>query len=110
MCIRDSLYDVPIKERNPLIDFCYQKHKNLSYNFEMIDVVSQGAKYVNLADKSLVMYLAKDLTMEPVSYTHLDVYKRQGPGLSVGAGVSVGAGDTVGAGVTSGWPKPVGAQ
>ena len=30
----------------------------------MIDVVSQGAKYVNLDDKSLVMYLAKDLTME----------------------------------------------
>ena len=30
----------------------------------MIDVVSQGAKYVNLDDKSLVMYLAKDLTIE----------------------------------------------
>ena len=58
------LYDVPIKERNHLIDFCYQKQKNIYYNFEMIDVVSQGAKYVNLDDKSLVMYLAKDLTME----------------------------------------------
>ena len=57
-------YDVPIKERNHLIDFCYQKQKNIYYNFEMIDVVSQGAKYVNLDDKSLVMYLAKDLTME----------------------------------------------
>ena len=42
------LYDVPIKERNHLIDFCYQKQKNIYYNFEMIDVVSQGAKYVNL--------------------------------------------------------------
>ena len=58
------LYDVPIKERNQLIDFCYQKQKNIYYNFEMIDVVSQGAKYVTLDDKSLVMYTAKDLTME----------------------------------------------
>ncbi len=30
----------------------------------MIDVVSQGAKYVTLDDKSLVMHMAKDLTME----------------------------------------------
>ncbi len=58
------LYDVPIKERNDLISFCYQTQKNIYYNFETIDVVSQGAKYVTLDDKSLVMYTAKDLTME----------------------------------------------
>lgn len=58
------LYDVPIKERIHLIEYCYQKQKNIYYNFEMIDVVSQGAKYVTLDDKSLVMYTAKDLTME----------------------------------------------
>ncbi len=58
------LYDVPAKERNDLISFCYQTQKNLYYNFETIDVVSQGAKYVTLDDKSMVMYMAKDLTME----------------------------------------------
>ena len=58
------LYDVPIKERIQLIEFCYQKQKNIYYNFEMIDVVSQGAKYVTLDDKSMVMYTAKDLTLE----------------------------------------------
>ncbi len=58
------LYDVPTRERTSLIDFCYQTQKNIYYNFEMIDVVSQGAKYVNLDDKSLVMHVAKDLTME----------------------------------------------
>ena len=58
------LYDVPIKERIHLIEYCYQKQKNIYYNFEMIDVVSQGAKYVTLDDKSMVMYTAKDLTME----------------------------------------------
>ena len=58
------LYDVPIKERNDLISFCYQTQKNIYYNFETIDVVSQGAKYVTLDDKSMVMYTAKDLTME----------------------------------------------
>ncbi len=58
------LYDVPLKERNDLIAFCYQTQKNIYYNFETIDVVSQGAKYVTLDDKSMVMYTAKDLTME----------------------------------------------
>ncbi len=58
------LYDVPDKERNQLISFCYQTQKNIYYNFETIDVVAQGAKYVNLDDKSMVMYTAKDLTME----------------------------------------------
>ncbi len=58
------LYDVPAKERNDLISFCYQTQKNLYYNFETIDVVIQGAKYVTLDDKSMVMYTAKDLTME----------------------------------------------
>ena len=58
------LYDVPTKERIDLIDYCYQKQKNIYYNFEMIDVVSMGAKYVTLDDKSLVMHTAKDLTLE----------------------------------------------
>ena len=58
------LYDVPLKERDDLISFCYQTQKNIYYNFETIDVVSQGAKYVTLDDKSMVMYTAKDLTME----------------------------------------------
>ena len=58
------LYDVPSKERTDLIAFCYQTQKNIYYNFETIDVVSQGAKYVTLDDKSMVMYMAKDLTME----------------------------------------------
>lgn len=58
------LYDVPTKERTSLIDYCYQKNKNIYYNFEMSDVVSQGARYITLDDKSLVMYTAKDLTLE----------------------------------------------
>ena len=58
------LYDVPTRERTSLIDFCYQTQKNIYYNFEMTDVVSQGAKYISLDDKSLVMHMAKDLTME----------------------------------------------
>ncbi len=58
------LYDVPVRERITLTEYCYQKQKNIYYNFEMIDVVSQGAKYMTLDDKSLVMHVAKDLTME----------------------------------------------
>lgn len=58
------LYDVPINDRIVLVEYCYQQQKNIYYNFEMSDVVSQGAKYVTLDDKSLVMHTAKDLTME----------------------------------------------
>ena len=58
------LYDVPLDKRLTLVDFCYQQQKNIYYNFEMSDVVSQGAKYITLDDKSLVMHVAKDLTME----------------------------------------------
>ncbi len=58
------LYDVPDEARNRLIDFCYQRQKNIYYNFEMRDVVSQGAGTITLDDKSLVMYTAKDLTFE----------------------------------------------
>ncbi|WP_322180374.1 sugar transferase [Neglectibacter caecimuris] len=58
------LYDVPVRERIVLTEYCYQKQKNIYYNFEMSDVVSQGAKYMTLDDKSLVMHVAKDLTME----------------------------------------------
>ncbi len=58
------LYDVPADERMALIEYCYQQQKNIYYNFEMQDVVSQGAKYVTLDDKSLIMHTAKDLTME----------------------------------------------
>ncbi len=58
------LYDVPARERITLTEYCYQKQKNIYYNFEMVDVVAQGAKYMTLDDKSLVMYMAKDLTME----------------------------------------------
>lgn len=58
------LYDVPMNERILLVEYCYQQQKNIYYNFEMADVVSQGAKYVMLDDKSMVMHTAKDLTME----------------------------------------------
>ena len=58
------LYDVPADDRDDLIAYCYQQQKNIYYNFEMTDVVSQGAKYITLDDKSLVMHIAKDLTME----------------------------------------------
>ena len=37
------LYDVPVRERIVLTEYCYQKQKNIYYNFEMSDVVSQGA-------------------------------------------------------------------
>ncbi len=58
------LYDVPDEARTRLINFCYQRQKNIYYNFEVRDVVSEGAGTVTLDDETLVMYMAKDLTFE----------------------------------------------
>lgn len=58
------LYDLTTEARGALVDYCYQNNKNIYYNFEMCDVVSQGAKFITLDDKSLVSHTAKDLTLE----------------------------------------------
>lgn len=58
------LYDIPVNERQVLVEYCYQNNKNINYNFEMVDVVSMGAKTVTIDDKSLVTHVVKDMTFE----------------------------------------------
>lgn len=58
------LYDVPSEARMMYIDYCYQNNKNIYYNFEMGDVVSMGAKFTTIDDKSFVMHTVKDMTFE----------------------------------------------
>lgn len=63
-CDTVFLYDLPVSHRNAFIDYCFQHDKNIYYNFEMCDVVSQGGKFITLDDKSMISHLAKDLTFE----------------------------------------------
>ena len=58
------LYDIPVKEKILLNEYCYAKNKNIYYNFEMNDVVMLGAKPAVLDDKPLVSAVVRDLTLE----------------------------------------------
>lgn len=58
------LYDIPSKEKILLNEYCYERNKNVYYNFEMNDVVMLGAKSVVLDDKPLVSAVVRDLTIE----------------------------------------------
>ncbi|MBC8610239.1 exopolysaccharide biosynthesis polyprenyl glycosylphosphotransferase [Massilimaliae timonensis] len=58
------LYDVPVRERTYLIEYCYDHMKNIYYNPEICDVVAVNAKHVVLDDKSFVSLVIKDLSFE----------------------------------------------
>lgn len=58
------IYDVPADSRSILVDYCYQGNKNIYYNFEIVDVVSMGAKFITIDDKSLVSHTVKEMTLE----------------------------------------------
>ena len=47
------VYDVPIKERTQIVEFCYQNMKNVYINPEMADVVERTSHNVMLDDVSL---------------------------------------------------------
>ena len=47
------VYDVPIKERTQIVEFCYQNMKNVYINPEMADVVERTSHHVMLDDVSL---------------------------------------------------------
>ena len=58
------LYNVPIKERTQIVEFCYQNMKNVYINPEMADVVELNANHVMLDDVSLLELSSLGLTAE----------------------------------------------
>ncbi len=58
------VYDVPVKDRSHIVEYCYDNHKNIYYNLEMCDIVSIGSEYTMLDDKPLIMANVKDLSFE----------------------------------------------
>ena len=65
MCIRDSSYGIPM-----ILPMMYFSWRNAG-RYELKVDMSSGMKV------SVATWLNKKLKLEPVSYTHLDVYKRQ---------------------------------
>ncbi len=58
------VYDVPVKERTQIVEFCYQNMKNVYINPEMADVVEVNAHHVMLDDVSLLEFSSVGLTAE----------------------------------------------
>ncbi|MBR1816791.1 MAG: exopolysaccharide biosynthesis polyprenyl glycosylphosphotransferase [Lachnospiraceae bacterium] len=58
------IYDVPIKERTDIIEFCYQNMKNVYFNPDMHDVVEKNSHHILLDDLSMYGNYSKGLTLE----------------------------------------------
>jgi len=58
------VYDVPIKERTEIVEFCYQNMKNVYFNPDMHDVIEHNSRHVILDDVSVFGHFSKGLTLE----------------------------------------------
>lgn len=58
------IYDVPIKERTAIVEYCYQNMKNVFFNPDMHDVIETNAKHIILDDVSMLGNFSKGLTLE----------------------------------------------
>lgn len=63
-CDTVFLYDIPIKERTELVEFCYRNLINIYYNPEIADIVEINSKYVIYDDISLISSPVKDMSFE----------------------------------------------
>lgn len=58
------VYDVPVKERTEIVEYCYQNMKNVHFNPDMHDVVEKSARHFILDDVSMFGNYSKGLTLE----------------------------------------------
>lgn len=58
------LYDVPVKERTELIEYCYRNMRDIYFSPEIADIVEINSKHVILDDISLINLPVKELTLE----------------------------------------------
>ena len=58
------LHEVPVAEREAIIEYCYKNFKNIYYTPEIADVVQINAKHNILDDVSLAAAPVKELTLE----------------------------------------------
>ena len=63
-CDTVFLYDVPVKERTELVEFCYRNMLNIYFNPEIADIVEMNARHVILDDVSLISAPVKELSFE----------------------------------------------
>ena len=58
------LNNVPLQQKNEIVESCYRKNKNIYYNPEIIDVVNIHSHHVLLDDVSVISAEVKELSAE----------------------------------------------
>ncbi|MDD6401033.1 MAG: exopolysaccharide biosynthesis polyprenyl glycosylphosphotransferase [Lachnospiraceae bacterium] len=58
------VYDVPVKERTEIVEYCYQNMKNVYFNPDMHDVIERNSRHIILDDVSMFGNFSKGLTLE----------------------------------------------
>lgn len=63
-CETIFLYDVPVKERTELIEYCYRNMRNIYFSPEISDIVEINSKHTIFDDISLINLPVKELSIE----------------------------------------------
>lgn len=63
-CETVFLYDVPVKERTELVEYCYRNMRNIYFSPEISDIVEINSKHTILDDISLINLPVKELSIE----------------------------------------------
>lgn len=63
-CDTVFLYDIPVRERTEIVEYCYRNLINIYYNPEISDIVEINSKYVILDDISLISSPVKEMSLE----------------------------------------------
>ncbi len=58
------LNNVPSARRTEIVEYCYQKMKNVYYNPEIVDVVNISSRHVLLDDVSMILSEVRELSVE----------------------------------------------
>lgn len=58
------LNNVPVEQKNNIVEICYQKNKNVYYNPEIVDVVNIHSHHMLLDDVSVIAAEVKELSTE----------------------------------------------
>lgn len=58
------LYDIPMRQRSEIVNYCYKNRKNIYFNPEVEDIVEMSSEYYLLDDISMLNHNIKGLTME----------------------------------------------
>lgn len=63
-CDTVFIYNVPVKERTEILDFCYHNSRNVYFNPEIADILEINSKHIMLDDVSLISNDFKELSLE----------------------------------------------